>query len=208
MTALEPARDWQDRQHRLVVQNRITAFAELCEIALPHISYYLQTQFPQFDPHMHHMVAADALLAYQKRPSQYDPEKLSLFAFLRMAARRDFLNAIDKKRRLEQRLTDIDDPAVQTTLSEDPVDDLSEAWLQQYTDLTTAEFLDAFICNLSEDDRQIFALILNGERATEPYAALMGLTDLSVDRQRQEVKRAKDRLMTRLRRFAQTQSKP
>lgn len=207
MIAPEPPRVWQDSQHRLVVQAHVTAFAELCEVALPHLCHFLQTQFPQFEAHMHNVIAADALLAYQERPEQYDPEKLSLFAYLRMAARRDFLNAIDKQTRREGRLLDIDDPAVQTTLTGEHSPEeihLSETWLQEHTGLSREAFLEAFNATLPENDRQLFDLMLAGVRQTEPYAALMGLSRLSVPTQRQEVKRAKDRIMVRLRRFAQS----
>lgn len=207
MTTSEPPRAWQDDQHRLVVQAHVTAFAELCEVALPHLSHFLQAQFPQFETHMHDGVAADTLLAYHERPQQYDPARLSLFAYLRMAARRDFLNAIDKKTRQEQRLLDIDDPAIQTILTDEPSPEelhLSEAWLQEYTGLNREAFLEAFSVTLPESDRRIFDLMLTGTRQTEPYAALMGLSLLSVPTQRQEVKRAKDRIMVRFKRFAQS----
>jgi DNA-directed RNA polymerase specialized sigma24 family protein len=207
MIASEPPRAWQDSQHRLVVLTHVTAFAELCEAALPHLCHFLQTQFPQFDSHMHQMIAADTLLAYQRRPQQYDPDKLSLFAFLRMAARRDFLNAIDKQSRREERLLDIDDPNIQVALTDEQSPEeafLSDAWLQEYTGLSRSAFLEAFSVTLSETDRPLFDLMLAGIRQTEPYAALLGLTSLSVQTQRQEVKRAKDRIMIRLKRFAQS----
>jgi RNA polymerase sigma factor (sigma-70 family) len=205
MTTTEPPRDWQNSQHQLVVQGHVTAFAGLCEVALPHLTRFLQRQFPQHEPHLHDMVATDVLLSYHERPQQYDPEKLSLFAYLRMAARRDFFNAIDKQTRRDQRLLDIDDPAILTTLVDEysPEDvHLSEAWLQEHTGLSQQAFLEAFSATLPESDRPIFDLMRTGERQTEPYAALMGLSRLSVQTQRQEVKRAKDRLKARLRRFA------
>jgi DNA-directed RNA polymerase specialized sigma24 family protein len=206
MTPSEPPRTWQDRQHHLVVQAHVTAFAELCEAALPHLAYFLRGQFPQFEHDLHDIVAADVLLAYQQRPRQYDPEQLSLFAYLRMAARRDFLNAIDAKTRQEQRLFAIDDPAIQLQLQGDKSPEealLSDAWLQEFTDLSREELLADFNQTLPETDRQIFALMLSGVRATEPYAALMGLKHLNVQTQRHEVKQAKDRLMHRLKRFSQ-----
>jgi hypothetical protein len=43
-------------------------------------------------------------------------------------------------------------------------------------------------------DRQILALRLQGERRTEAFAAILGISHLSVEVQRRGVKRAKDRI--------------
>jgi RNA polymerase sigma-70 factor, ECF subfamily len=49
-------------------------------------------------------------------------------------------------------------------------------------------------------DRQILALRLQGERRTEAFAEILGLSDLPIEAQRREVKRAKDRIDKILRR--------
>ena len=99
MTRPEPSRTWQLERHERILQDDMTAFAELSEYALPHLIGFLQHQFPEQDAHHQEMVAIDTLMAYHFQPAKYNPEKLGLFAYLRMAARGDMLNAIDKQTR-------------------------------------------------------------------------------------------------------------
>ena len=53
---------------------------------------------------------------------------------------------------------------------------------------------------LDPRDRQILALRLQGERRTEAFAEILGLSYLPIEAQRREVKRAKDRIDKILRR--------
>ena len=107
MALFEPPRSWQDDAHNRILRQDVTAFAELCEYALPFLVEFLQARFPNQDTFLHETASIDCLLNYQAKASHYDPGRISLFAFLRMAARRDMLNAIDKKKRRERRLTSI-----------------------------------------------------------------------------------------------------
>jgi DNA-directed RNA polymerase specialized sigma24 family protein len=209
MTHSEPSRPWQDAQHQRILRGDPTAFAQLAELALPHLITFLQRQFVQIDSHLQETAVIDSLLSYQSHPERYDPQQLPLFAYLRMAARHDLLNALDSKNRERQRLLDIDEPAVQTQL---PVESLSvtaefelDEWLEQYTDHSRHDLLDTFMAEELEEaaDRDLFLLMLNGVRETEPYAEIMGVTHLPVSEQRPEVKRAKDRLKKRFGRFVE-----
>ncbi len=204
MTQSEPSRAWQEQQFRRILQDDPTAFSELCERALPHLVSFLRAQFPNNEAHLHEMMAIDCLLEFQGRPGQYDPGRLSLFAYLRMASRRDMLNAIDKKRRRDQRLFALDDPTVYLRLTEQDqvqeTDDLQD-WLQQHTDFSVAEILESLNEELTAEDRQILMLVIEGVRESKRFAETMEITHLSEQDQRREVKRAKDRLAKKLRRF-------
>lgn len=205
MTPSEPSRSWQDQQYQRILHGDPIAFARLCELALPHLVAFLRAQFPQLEPHQHEMTAIDCLLDYHARPEQYDPDRLSLFAYLRMAARHDMLNAIDRENRYERRLLSLDEPATRIELTEQ--DSVSspefelEQWLQQHTDYSRQEILRALDAELDSVDRQLLLLMLDGVRETEPYAAVMDISHHDLVKQRREVKRAKDRLTKKLRRF-------
>ena len=136
MIPTEPARAWQDQQHRRILQCDITAFAELSENALPYLISFLQSIFPHTDAHLHDMVAIDCLLSYQAKPEQYNRNKLSLFAFLKMAARRDMLNALDREGRQVRRLVDLDNAALATNESLLSDEAAMEQWLKDHTDLS------------------------------------------------------------------------
>ena len=200
----EPTILWQEKQHQRILDKDATAFAELCEIALPYLVNFLQSNFPKFDAHLREMVVIDFLLSYQSQPQQYDPDQLSLFAYFRMAVRGDTLNAIDKQNRQEKRLLNIEAFSVQEKLP--PQDLLTdsgklEEWLQEHTQLNKKEIINRLASNLDNEDEQILLLMLEGERDSGKYASAMGITHLDINQQRAEVKRAKDRLAKKLRRF-------
>ncbi len=200
----EPPRQWQDGQHQRMVRGDPTAFAELCETALPHLVAFLQANFPQQDAHLHETIAIDLLLDYQESPRQYDPARLSLFAYLRMAARRDMLNAIDREQRRISHLADLEDPAVEfQMLQRNSVQDdvLLDEWLAQHTRLSREEILRTLQAELDPVEEQILLLMVENVRSTERYAAVMGLDGLDQKAQQRKVKQAKDRLLKKLRRF-------
>lgn len=206
MNLSEPERNWQNEQHERIRQQDVIAFAELCEEALPHLLAFLMLKFPQVDPHAQETAAIDCLLTYRANPQKYDSAQLSLFAYLRMATGRDVLNALDKSRRREKRLDDIDHPAVQrqmASLEPEPLDDALDEWLAAHTDLTKSEILQALADEIDPLDGEILSLMLNGVRETARFAEVMDISDEDVDTQRQLVKRAKDRLIKKLQRFGQ-----
>ena len=49
-------------------------------------------------------------------------------------------------------------------------------------------------------DRKVFELQMSGERRTEEFAKVMGISHLSAAKKRSEVKRTKDRIATHLKR--------
>jgi len=203
MKAPEPNRTWQDEKYQRLLRNDPTAFAELCEQILPHLVAFLQSIFPQQETHNLEMVAIDVLLRFRTEPEKYDPQKLSLVAYLRMAARGDMLNLLDKNRRRERRFVNLEN------LSTEPEENLIEEhfaldeWLEQHTDLSRQELLAALDVELDPSDKGLLLLMLEGVRETHRYAQVMGITHQDETVQRREVKRAKDRLIKQLQRFGQ-----
>jgi DNA-directed RNA polymerase specialized sigma24 family protein len=181
-----------------------TAFAQLSELALPHLIEFLQREFRQVEVHLHETAAIDSLLTYHTTPEKYDPEKLTLFAYLRMAARHDLLNAIDRSNRQKRPLLDIDEPTIQSQLVIESDPFYLEQWLDN-GDSGKQTMLRQFEAELDTTDRQLFLLMLNGVRETEPYAEIMQLLTQPVAEQRREVKRAKDRLTKKLTRYVNRQ---
>lgn len=204
MVTTEPPQAWQAQQHHRILTGEATAFAELCEIALPHLVEFLRSGFPRVDSHQHEMIAIDTLLSYHAKPTRYDPTQLPLFAYLRMAARGDLLNAIDKKQRQERPLQNIDAPHIQPHLPQQEL--LTETgqldeWLQEHTTLSRLAIMRALENELDAVDQEILLLMLEGVRDSEQYAVVMNISQLDNQSQRAEIKRAKDRLNKKLRRF-------
>lgn len=205
MTQNEPTEQWQTQQHQRILHGDVTAFAELCEQALPHLLHFVQTYFPQADAHIQQSTVIDCLLEYQAAADRYDPAQLGLFSYLRMAVRGDILNAIDSQKRHQRRLVDIADPQVQQHIPKTygvsdtgPLDE----WLQIHTSVKKQDVLRALYSELDEADRPLLLLMLEGIRDTSQFAAAMGLEDQDILIQRQAVKRAKDRIKKQMQRFA------
>jgi len=202
----EPSVVWQVDQHQRILRRDVTAFAELCEILLPQLVTFLQTIFPAHDSHLREQVVIDCLLDYQARPQQYNPGKLALWPFFRMAVRRDMLNMLDKQGRYGHRLYPIDDPHIVSQLPsvEDVQEDMAlDDWLQGHTERPREEIVAALQAELEPLDQQMLWLMLDGVRETTIYAAMMDLTHLDVASQRREVKKAKDRILKKVQRFGQ-----
>lgn len=200
----EPSRAWQTRCHQQISGGDPIAFAQLCEKALPHLTLFLRRQFPQAPPHLHDIAAIDCLMSYHGRPQQFNPDKLSLFAYLRMAARGDIRNALDSRQRREKRLHDLDDPAIQTQLTAEQMEDGEfelDDWLAQHTHLTRPELWARVEARFDDGDKEILSLMLQGVRDGRQFAQIMGISHLDLVSQRQAVKRAKDRIGKKLKRL-------
>jgi hypothetical protein len=204
MVISEPSSAWQQQRHKRILQEDVTAFAELSELALPHLISFLQQQFPNQESHSIEIIAIDTLMTYLAMPGKYKTEKLSLFAYLRMDARGDMLNVIDKETRHNKRHQPLDDPTLQDQLpSLDLLTQTGELdeWLQTQTNLTRTELLQKLDDDLDKTDKEILLLIFDGVRDTPRYADVMGIAHLPQAEQQAQVKRAKDRLQKRLQRF-------
>ncbi len=143
----------------------------------------------------------DALFDYITHPHTYKPDLKKLKWFLYLAAYRNLLNAWRSVR-----------PAVQNETS---LDQLVE--LQAETGNSVIGEVDATEPVLSalalgekwkwvqtllpeEKDLQVAALMTQGIRESSVYAEVLGLTEMPLDEQRSQVKRAKDRVLKRLQR--------
>lgn len=204
MAQFEPSEQWQTQQHQRILNGDVTAFAELCEQALPHLLTFVQAHFPQADTHLQESSVIDCLLNYQAHAAKFDPEQLGLFSYLRMSVRGDILNALDSQKRRDQKLLAFQDPEVQGLISQP--DALSETqvldeWLQTHTNVPRKDVIRALYRELNPADRSVLLLMLDGVRETPKFAAALGIAGLDADSQRQEVKRAKDRIKKQLQRL-------
>jgi DNA-directed RNA polymerase specialized sigma24 family protein len=202
----EPPRAWQDQYHQAMLHQDPVAFAVLCEQALPHLSAFLRSRFPNLDGELTDTAAIDCLLSYHARPSQYQPGGLSLFAFLRMAARYDVLNALDQSRRQKRRhvsLENIDQQAHTQDLELASSQMILDELVAQYTRASFTDILGMLEAELDETEKKVLWLMLQGERAMPAFVDALGLNRLDEREQRSEVNRVKDRLAKKLQRLGQ-----
>lgn len=179
--------------HERLVAGDELATAEIAELFMRPLIGNLAAMFPAVKDH--HLIATaveDALLSYFARPGQFDPSKLTLFKYLRMAARSDLLNSLRRPRIVELTAPDsehdlegIRDPAD----LEDEVMKGDSPLLREVNELLT-----------NPVDREFFGLMADGERKTAEYARVLGISDRPASEQATVVKRHKDRLKKRLQR--------
>jgi DNA-directed RNA polymerase specialized sigma24 family protein len=153
----------------------------------------MSRQFPRADEHMLYEAIADALLDYCTRPQHFDEgRRVPLASFLLMACKRNMFNLLRgeaRRRAYEEQAAQM---SVASTVELDPV----VGNLLQQEENAQRHQREGDLMNLLQDpqDRQILALRLQGERRTEAFAAVLGISHLPIEDQRRGVKRAKDRI--------------
>lgn len=180
--------------HRLTAGD-LTASAEIAELYLPIVTDRLVRIFPHVDDaHLLDTAVEDAILNYIEKPSQYNTEKLKLESYLVMSAKWDLINLLASQKTdslvnlaeivelldddLEQGIELIDSQDVEEIVS----NRLSLTWKK----------LQSFLPDLV--DQEMTLAMMEGIRETEVYAEILGVGELSVEEQRQIVKRNKDRI--------------
>lgn len=205
----------QDRQlHARLLARDAQAPSDLTEQYLLALVTYLRRVFPERDfpllrdSHLIEEAAEDALFDLAKHPEHYDPARSTLISYLRMAARGDLRNKLQREARHRRHLVPLPDenaPGVEQSAlarnsgredTEDP------ALLAERREQLNPQFQPMRNTVFSDQDRTVIQLILDGERRTSVYAQILGITHLPESEQRREVKRVKDRLLKRLRRLA------
>jgi hypothetical protein len=112
-----------------------------------------------------------------------------------MSAQRDLQNALDTLRRREK-VVELRLDAPEHVVSAEGEGDIEEELLEKESPLVRM----VFELVTSETDRQIVLLMMDGVRDTREFAEVLGITQLSEERQKAEVKRNKDRIKAALKR--------
>lgn len=180
-----------------------TAPTDLANQYLPPLLDWLRHRFSNKDDALLTEVAIELILNLGERPEQYDPNRLSLSAYLRMAARGDLKNALARESRRVAHHAQLDDVEVQSRArnrewarASDPADTVVDALYREKALAMRGHF--------DERDWEVVELQMDGERRTERYASVLGLQDRPRDEQVRAVKRAKDRIKKRLQRLWRT----
>lgn len=176
--------------HELLCKGEPSAPARIAERYLDAIYLGLKRAFPGVkDSHMLKEAAIDAIMGYIKKPSTYDPDKSQLYSYLLMSAKGDLLNELKKTESRTEREVCLED--VGESVSD----------LERFVEDEIYEFLGNKFFGLSDNDRKAVVLMMSGEKSSSEFAKVWGLSDLPEEEQQKEVKRNKDRLRKRLRRW-------
>jgi hypothetical protein len=177
-----------------------TAPSDLAATYLAPLVGWLRQTFPRDDDALLETIADDLVLDLAEYPERYDPDRLPLERYLRMAARGDLKNAQDAVRRRAARWTSLEGvellPSARNSRWADTTD-----LAGRVADALDDERLAAMLAHLVGRDREVVELMLDGERRTTEFATILGLQDRPLDEQVREVKRAKDRLKKKMQRW-------
>lgn len=193
-----PSSDEARSIHARLVDGDPTAPADLAIAYLDPLTVWLQAHNPRLsDPHLCATAAEDALLALIKNPLSYNPDRQTLEVYLRMSARGDLLNLLDREQRHQNRQASWE--AVE--LSPDRRKYLQDSTSDPELQVISTEEANRTVTiprGLTPPEERVLSLMLDGERKTVAYVDAMGIGHLPLDDQRREVKRVKDRLKKRI----------
>jgi hypothetical protein len=181
--------------HRLTSGKDLCVSAEICETFLPLLKKALQSRFPKLpDPHLAETFAIDALMNYFSHPEKFNLSRSSLIAYLYMDACGDMLNFLDKQKKFVE---------LHIPFSEHELRGLANSNNQEGLSLKeTFSLAEQAIADITDPiDREVIELMLNGVRETEIYAEALHLGVADKDEQKVIVKKHKDRLKVKLKRW-------
>lgn len=194
-------RDFEYSIHRRLVERDPVATSELVEAYIEPLVRRLSGLFPRLDdPHFVHDAVVDALLNYIQHPERFDPIRGRLSAYLFMSARGDLLNKLKSESRRRTREVRLEDVEFHPSLRNISIE--HDNGVEPPSGLSMAD-IESSVRQVitNQTDKRLLELILDGERKTEYYAEVLGISHLDIDEQRRQVKRAKDRLTKRLQRL-------
>ena len=187
-----------DFHQRMLARDDPIAFAALAEwLYNPLVQDVYKRAGINADPVLVEEAVGQALLDYHDTPERYDPDRGSLRSYLVMVAYRDSQNAHAREHRLMAHQISLFDPALQDQDiggSREIAEIIeSQSHVEEIWKLIDEAFPDP-------TERRIVTLILNKVRSPEPFAHVLGLSDLPDDERLRQVRLVKYRLTRRLRR--------
>jgi DNA-directed RNA polymerase specialized sigma24 family protein len=94
------------RLYQRLLERDPVAPADFAVAFLKPLIAWIRSTNPGIDPMACEEAAGEAIVRFLNDPTKYDPQRLQLEAFLRMAAQRDLLNLLRKERRHQQHRRD------------------------------------------------------------------------------------------------------
>jgi hypothetical protein len=197
-----PSREEGFRLHVRLCDHEADAPADLCRAYLEPLLTWSANTFPREDPHQRDTAVHKALFDYVQHPGRYDPARLDLAAYLRMAAGRDLRNlrrAEARHHRHRVAWNPVEEGYPRGKYS--GADDDPAVALERVQDAEEGKrLLESVTEGWDEKDRRALNLMLEGERRTAAYAEILEIGDRPAEEQEREVKQLKDRIKRRLER--------
>lgn len=181
--------------HEELLAGHSIASAQIAELLLPKIYKALTRKFSNvYDEHLIQTAANNAILSYLKSPNKFDANRGSLINFVWLLAKRDLLNLLSTKENTSNKGEFVELDEAQTVYSNEAGQDetIEQFLVDEEQDHQTYKELYALLPD--QIDRTILELMMNGERKTDLFAAVLGISDETPEEQRICVKKHKDRI--------------
>jgi len=189
------AADWPPADVLLEAWRRLVedpdSAAEFAALVFPPFMSALAERHHHAHPDEIATAAGEAVLAFLKRPSAYDPQRLPLTNYLLFIAKRRLQNQWTAERRHHAGRIPWDSVELDVAGRNDEGVEPSGF---------DAAALAPVVARMTDGERRVFELMRGGERRTEAFADALGVAgdpDAAA-----HVKRAKDRMLARLKRAA------
>ena len=201
--AAEARDDYGEELHRRLLEGDPVAPSELVESYMERLVRRVcaKAQVTDDDARVQDAVT-DALLAYARQPTKYIPAKSSLSTYLTMSAYGDYLNMLAIDRRRSNREVPLEVVELRPLDRNSWIEAVEDTVVEREGNLTPRQraLLWQRVSEQFPDptDRRLLSLMLDGERRTAAYSAVLGIQNADHDEQRRVVKRHKDRLTKRL----------
>lgn len=199
-----PTREQELDLHRRLIGNDPIAPSDLAVAYLDHLIGWLAENNPRLGPEMHAEAASEAICSLIKRPQSYMPDRQTLVVYLQLSAQGDLKNVLRREGRHHRRRATMESVELSPDAGKylgreaDPSLPLQIEEARSALRAEISEILPLVQQGLSEPELRVLELMLNGERKTSVFAEAFGISHLSVDEQKSEVKRIKDRLRKRV----------
>lgn len=184
--------------HQRLLDGDGTASEEVASKLLLSLAEEIGRKFPRTDKQIVWDGVTEAILDYCARPDQFDAVRgVPLDRFLSTAAWRNVANAVrgEVRRKARERKVGQADREAAVELGA-PAGNL----LREETERHRRQRSELMKKLKDRKDQRILELRMQGDRRTEAFAKILGISHLPADAQRRGVKRAKDRIDKALRR--------
>lgn len=134
----------------------------------------------------------DAMIHLFNYPERFDPTRADLFTYLRVRARSRLLNRLCRQTEEVNKVVELEGSGVVFKMTGGGEADVEAGLASREFQAGVIEQLRSVFTDPT--DLRVVALIIEGERETEEFAAALNITDRPADEQRRLVKQAKDRI--------------
>lgn len=180
-----------------------TILAELYSKYAEDLREHFLIKFPvfQLDAFGLETTITDALINLCNNPKKFDPEKSSLKTFLFRDIKFDIINALEKRK---NKSNSVNNNLVELETISRNIDAISEEEEFEIDYTKLAVRLNSYFENVfpnAIDQKLAWMIKVEKVKETKSYSNLLGLADLSAREQEDIVKRHKDRINVRLKRY-------